>query len=123
MKLMSFGLTTSQILAETKFVTRRVGWRDLAHGDFVQAVEKAQGLKKGEKVRRLKTLEVLEIRREPLERMQREPAYGAIECALEGFPKMTPCEFVCMFRLTHKRCKPETMVTRIKFRYVNHAQP
>src|SRR5438094_32972 len=120
MKLMSFGMTTAQILAETKFVTRRVGWRTLEHGDFVQAVEKAQGLKKGEKVKRLKTLEVLEIRREPLWRMQKEPIYGTKECALEGFPEMKPWEFVRMFCDTHKRCKRETMVTRIKFRYVNH---
>ena len=48
MRLISFSMTLPQFHARTKDVTRRLGWKDLAHGTFLQAVEKAQGLKAGE---------------------------------------------------------------------------
>ncbi len=47
---MSFRLTAEQMRARTKTVTRRLGWSSLKPGDIVQPVEKAQGLRKGEKV-------------------------------------------------------------------------
>ena len=43
---MSFAMTTEQIRARTKTVTRRFGWWFLKAGDQVWAVEKAMGLKK-----------------------------------------------------------------------------
>lgn len=43
--------------------------------------------------------------------------YGRDECRREGFPEMSPEEFVTMFCATHKHCTPETTLTRIEFRY------
>lgn len=53
MRNMSFMHTKEQFRARTKFVTRRVGWWNLNPLDILQGVEKAQGLKKGEKVKPL----------------------------------------------------------------------
>jgi len=47
---MSFAMTTKQVRNQTKTVTRRFGWWFLKAGDIVQPVEKAMGLKKGEKI-------------------------------------------------------------------------
>lgn len=112
---MSFSLTTPQIQGGTKTVTRRLGWRFLKPGDLVRPVVKAMGLKKGEKVQPIRgPLRVVSARREPLFRVYSEP--GA--CAAEGFPEMTPHEFVKMFCKSMK-VKPETMVTRIEFEYTD----
>jgi hypothetical protein len=53
MRNMSFSLTTPQVYAGTKTVTRRLGWRFAKAGQRVCAVEKGMGLKKGEKVKRI----------------------------------------------------------------------
>ena len=66
MRNMSFALTTEQIRARTKTVTRRLGWEFLKPGDLVQAVVKCQGLKKGEKVEPLAELRIVAVRRESL---------------------------------------------------------
>ena len=50
MRLMSFSETTDQIRARTKTVTRRDGWDNLRPGERLWAVEKAMGLRKGQKV-------------------------------------------------------------------------
>jgi hypothetical protein len=52
-RLMSFAHTTDQIRNRTKTVTRRNGWADLKPGELFWAVEKAMGLKPGEKVKRV----------------------------------------------------------------------
>lgn len=113
---MSFSITTAQIRNRTKTVTRRIGWRTLHVGVPVNAVKKAMGLKKGEKVERLAVIVPVSKRRERLNRMLWDKAYGAREVVLEGFPEMTPAEFVEMFcRANH--CKPSVIITRIEFRY------
>ena len=114
MRQISFALTTPQVRAGTKRVTRRLGWATLTPGTPLQGVEKGQGLKKGETVTKLDVVMVLDVRREPLRRMTDEPEYGQVECILEGFPEMTPAEFVAMF-CEHNGCTPETVVTRIEF--------
>ncbi|MDH5525449.1 MAG: hypothetical protein OEY01_15880 [Desulfobulbaceae bacterium] len=109
-RLMSFRLTIAQFRARTKDVTRRLGWTDLRLGDRLVAVEQAMGLKKGETVTRLGEIEIVSLRLEPL--------YLAddVEVAREGFPGMAPEEFVEMFCRANS-CQPETMVTRIEYRY------
>ncbi len=62
---MSFFLTTAQVLARLKWVTRRPKCR-LKAGDRFLAVERLQGLKKGEKQKVLALCEVVSVRREPL---------------------------------------------------------
>jgi len=107
---MSFALTERQLLDGTKTVTRRLGWLTLKPGDELLAVNKAMGLRKGEKSRALARIRVISVMREPLDTIT------PLECAAEGFPGMPPSEFVEMFCAAHaKRCTPTTLVTRIKF--------
>lgn len=129
---MSFSLTAPQILARTKTVTRRIGWGFLKPGELVQAIEKGQGLKKGEKVKRLAVLRIVDVRPEPLSRLlpergrshlqPRQPleqAYALREIEREGFRDThSPQQFVQMFCRTHKGCTPATVVHRIEFAYV-----
>lgn len=131
-------LTTEQIRNRTKTVTRRVGWKFLKAGDLIQAVEKCQGLKKGEQMTPLAVLRIVSVRREILAQMTDglSPSYGIEECTAEGFPHLTPAEFVKMFCDTHKvpdnrawglpkrKRQPFPMVpcdevTRIEFTYVD----
>lgn len=87
MRLMSFALTTAQLLDGSKTVTRRVGWANLKPGDRLKAVRKAMGLRLGEKVDVLAEIEVVSVRRERLD------AVDAVDCIAEGFPDMSPDEF------------------------------
>jgi hypothetical protein len=97
---MSFALTTQQIIDGTKNVTRRLGW-----------------LKPGEKVEKLRApLRVVGVRREPL-RWMTDSVFGDDECKREGFPHLSPEQFVEMFCATHKGCTPHTVITRIEFAY------
>lgn len=115
---MSFALTTPQILAQTKTVTRRIGWSFLQPGDLIQAVEKGQGLKKGEKVRKLSVIRVVDVRRERLDDMvSGSYTHCVSELRREGFPDMPPIGFLSMFCKANN-CTPATRVTRIEFEYV-----
>lgn len=125
MKNMAFSMTIPQVRAGTKTVTRRIGWEDLKPGDQFCAVEKGMGLKPGEKVVRLAILRCVSNRKERLNRMTTDRAYGIAECVREGFPLMTPEQFVIFFCLGHKlkdgkRCTSESEVSRISFEYVRH---
>ncbi len=117
---MSFMLTTRQARDQTKDVTRRLGWGYLEPGDFIQQAEKCQGLKKGEKIKRIHLIQVVSVRPEPLNRMIDHHAYGRKECIREGFPEMTPKQFIKMF-CNHNQCDPFTVVNRIEFKYVEPA--
>lgn len=110
---MSFFLTTAQIRDESKSVTRRLGWSNLKPGQLFWAVEKAQGLKKGEKLKRLKLLRCLKNDAVALD----GPTLTIADVAREGFPDLSPVEFVAMF-CKSMACKPETVVQRIEFEYV-----
>jgi hypothetical protein len=124
MRNISFALTTPQILAATKHITRRLGWLTLKPGDLLRPVRKCMGLKKGEKPEVLRgPICVVSIRREPLRAMTDDLNYGQAECKREGFPDMTPAEFVTMFCKSHKGCTPDTEVTRIAFAYTRGATP
>ncbi len=109
---MSFMLTTQQVLARTKAVTRRVGWWNLKPGDQLNAVEKGMGLKRGQKVVKLCRIEVASIRHERLD------AITPDDVVREGFPDMTPLQFIEMFCETHPGCTPATIVNRIEFKYL-----
>ncbi len=116
MRLMSFRLTIEQFKDRSKDVTRRMGWGDLRPGDRLMGVEQAMGLKLGETVSRLGEIEVVSMRIEPLY------LADAAEVAREGFPYMAPEEFVEMFCRAN-RCRPDTMVTRIEYRYCEEVGP
>lgn len=110
----SFSHTEQQFLDGSKTVTRRLGWSSLEAGVRLRAVRKAMGLKKGEKPHVLGDIEVVSVRRERLD------AITTNDCVLEGFPQMTPREFVDFF-CRSMRCEPETLVTRIEFKRVASA--
>lgn len=110
MRQMSFSLTTPQMRARGKTVTRRLGWWKLRAGDVVMAIEKGQGLKKGEKVKRIGPIHVVSTRAERLD------AIDAADAWREGFPP-DAAKFIAMFCAAH-RCNPETLVNRIEFRFV-----
>lgn len=113
MRNISFAQTKQQVYNRTKRVTRRMGWLTLKPGEVLCAIEKGQGLKKGEKITRICQIITENIRREPLNAITKE------EVILEGFPEMSPAEFVQFFCKGHKGCKPETIITRIAFDYID----
>lgn len=116
MRNMSFSLTTNQILAGIKTVTRRFGWWFLKPGDLVRPVEKSMGLKKGERVKPLcGPLRIVSVRTEPLHCITDE------DCVLEGFPDMNPAEFVDML-CRHYHCHQNQHVNRIEFEYTDTGQ-
>lgn len=112
MRNMSFTLTIPQFKARTKTVTRRVGWATLKPGDRIMACEKCQGLGKGGKIVRLGEIEIVHVLREQLNAITQD------ECVLEGFPDMTPADFISMFvRANYDFC-PTRLITRIEYRYI-----
>jgi hypothetical protein len=139
MRLMSFALTTAQLLDGSKTVTRRVGWENLVPGQRIKAVKKAMGLKKGEAPEVLAEIEVVSVRRERLD------AIDQADCVAEGFPHLNTDEFVDMFckhmkvinadesgwsvaeqRWTTpklRKMRPDDYVTRIEFRVVPRPAP
>ena len=108
---MSFQLTTQQVKNESKSVTRRFAWWFLKPGDVLNACEKCMGLKKGEKINKLKTIRVISTRKEPLSAITKE------DCILEGFPEMEPQDFINMLT-RHYKCEPDKPVNRIEFEYI-----
>lgn len=116
---MSFSLTTEQMRRREKTVTRRLGWDSLLPGQLVCAVEKCMGLKKGEAVKRIGVVRVVSVGKEPLWKMIYDHPYGCEEVVKEGFPAMTPTQFVEMF-CEHNKVEPARPVNRIEF---EHVQP
>jgi hypothetical protein len=109
---MSVSLTEPQVRDRSKTVTRRLGWLVLKPGDRLTLCRKVMGRRKGEPLVRLCDVEVVSVRREWL---------GLIteaDVRREGFPDMTPEQFVEFFCRTHKGCTRATVVTRIEWRYV-----
>lgn len=90
---MSFSMTTDAVRDRSKTVTRRLGWWNLKPGTVLWACEKCQGLKKGEKVKRLALIRV--VKTEP-EFVFSIKEYGPSELAREGFPHLTAREFIDM---------------------------
>lgn len=113
---MSFQITQTQIIDGSKDVTRRVGeyWARLNTGITVQAVDRCQGLKKGEHPRHLAYIEIDSNTEERLGDITTD------EVCREGFPNITPAQFVAMFCEVHRRrgVTPDTIVNRIQFHRV-----
>lgn len=75
------------------------------------AIEKGQGLKKGEHVVQLGKIQVKSVRFEIL------AAISPADVAKEGFPGMTSLQFIIMF-CEHNKCDSDDIVTRIEFEYL-----
>jgi hypothetical protein len=114
-KNISFSMSTEQVRRHEKTVTRRLGWKTLRPGTFLQAVEKAQGLKKGEHVKPICVIRVVSV---TPERLGDILAYflPMAELKREGFPDLTLAEFITMF-MDANHCTTDTMVNRIEFEY------
>lgn len=112
MRNMSFSMTRRQMVARTKTVTRRWGWRSLEVGDVVMAVRKAQGLKKGEKVEHIHPIRIVSVEYEPLVSIYLRDVDS--ELALEGFPGMNPRDFINLL-LDRKHPNASYLINRIEF--------
>ena len=112
-RLMSVALTEPQVRARAKTVTRRAGWLMLRAGDHLTLCPRVMGFRRGQHPERIVDVEILSVRREPLN------AITEADVIAEGFPEMTPGEFVEFFCGTHKGCTPGTDVTRIEWRYLD----
>ncbi|OQX14584.1 MAG: hypothetical protein BWK73_09320 [Thiothrix lacustris] len=114
MRNMSFAMTTAQVQARTKSVTRRFGWWFLEPDTEIRAVKKAMGLKKGERVEELAVIRVVSTRKEPLNAITQD------DVIKEGFPDWTPEQFIAML-VEHYKVDPRKLVNRIEFEYVEGA--
>jgi len=116
----SFSMTTQQVRNRTKRVTRRLGWLWIVKAPkpvILQAIEKGQGLKRGEHVVKICPIRVVGARLETLKKMIWHREYGLEEVIKEGVPWMTPEYFVQWFCKGH-HCTPDRVITRIEFEYM-----
>ncbi|WP_433527745.1 hypothetical protein ACQPZ2_44200 (plasmid) [Nocardia pseudovaccinii] len=112
-RLMSVSLTEDAVRDRSKTVTRRMGWLQLAPGTRLTLCRKVMGRKRGEPLVRIVDVEVASVRREQLDTITPE------EVRAEGFPQMSPAEFVAFFCGSHKGCTPSSTITRIRWRYLD----
>lgn len=118
MRNISVALTEEQVLLRAKDVTRRIGWAKLEPGTLLQPIRKGQGLKKGEHATTVGgPIRIVSVTREPLRRLLDDQVYGLAEVVREGFPGLTPQQFVTFFMASHT-CTVDQVVTRIEFVYV-----
>jgi hypothetical protein len=136
MRNISFTATKPQFRAHQKHVTRRGNkngptWKNLKPGDVLMGCEQCQGLGKGGKVCRMGAIIILDATPEPINDIIRRPVREIpivianqyqdyvfqAETTLEGFPELTPVQFVDML-CEMNDCDPETEITRILFDYI-----
>jgi hypothetical protein len=98
--------------AGSKDVTRRMRWEWAAPGLYLLAVSKSQGLAPGESAEIFGVVQIVDVRREPLN------AITADDVRREGFPGMSPAGFVSM-SYSHMGAKPFDLVRRIEFLHVD----
>lgn len=110
-RLMSVSLTERAVVERRKTVTRRLGWRFIKPGDRLTLCRKVMGRRKGEPLVRLAEVEVVSVRREPLDEI------SLTDLILEGFPTLTPLGFVEFF-IEHMGGENDQEVTRIEWRYL-----
>ena len=108
---MSFSLTTAQYRNRSKTVTRRQGWWYLKPGDVFMGIEKGQGLKKGEKVKRMHASRVVSTREERICDITPK------DVVREGFPGKSPEWFVDMYCKANK-VDPFDFCNRIEFEHL-----
>ncbi|MFC8385833.1 hypothetical protein [Nocardia sp. NPDC057272] len=89
----------------------------LAAGDRVTLCRKVMGRRRGEPLVRIVDVEILSVRREPLN------VIGGDDLAAEGFAAMSVEEFIEFFCASHRGCQPATEVTRIEWRYIEPSSP
>lgn len=124
-RLMSVTLTEQAVVERRKTVTRRLGWRFLKPGDRLTLCRKVMGRKKGDPLVRLAEVEVVDVRREPLCKIDDEDIVReGVELLPGRFTEVytdtgqpTPCAWVEWFCDEMGVC-PYDYVTRIEWRYL-----
>lgn len=130
-RLMAVSMTVDAVIERRKTVTRRLGWLFVKPGDRLVLCRKVQGRKRRdgtvEPLDRLALVEVVTVRREPLEWLlplrtvpphARWP-YARDEMTREGFPGMDPRHFVEEYFVKAQGVAPDALVTRIEWRYLD----
>lgn len=115
-RLMSVAFTEQAVRDRIKTVTRRKGWTFLKPGDRLTLCRKVMG-RKGAPLVRVAEVEVVAVSREPLS------AITAEEVAREGFPGMTPEEFIRRFFTDAQGIPADLDVTRVEWRYLESNEP
>ena len=110
-RLMSVAFTEQAVRDRIKTVTRRKGWTFLKPGDRLTLCRKVMG-RQGAPLVRVAEVEVVAVSREPLYDITAE------DVAREGFPGMTPMEFIQEFFIDAQGIPPHADVTRIEWRYL-----
>jgi len=116
MKLISFSATTPQMRYGLKDVTRRVGWSELVKDQLLLAVEKAQGLRRGDHVVPIGVIKVLSVRTEQVADVKTQ------DIIREGFPDLSVPKFVRFFCKMNK-IKPRDYINRIEFTRLYDSRP
>lgn len=117
-RLMSVTLTEAAVVDRSKTVTRRLGWRQLEPGDRLTLCRKVMGRKRRdgtvEPLVRLAEVEVVSVRRERLDSITDG------DVIREGFDQwlIGPASSFVRFFCQHMKCRPDTEVTRIEWRYL-----
>lgn len=109
---MNFALTTEQVKDHSQDVIRTPDWAFLKAGETLWAVNEPKELKKGELADKLALIEVVSVTTEPLSAITKE------DCAREGFPEMSPKEYIAMF-CEHHGGHASDPVQRVEFKYLN----
>jgi hypothetical protein len=117
-RLMSVTLTEQAVRRREKTVTRRLGWLTLQPGDRLTLCRKVMGRRRRdgtvEPLVRIAEVEVVSVRRERLD------AIDLADVAREGFMANGVggrMAFLTFFT-KHMRCRLDTEVTRIEWRYL-----
>jgi hypothetical protein len=119
-RLMSVAFTEQAVRDRTKTVTRRKGWLFAKPGDRITLCRKVMGRKKGEPLERICDVEIISVYRERLSALLRTDIFNnEDEVAREGFPDMTPEDFIQRFFVDAQGMSPEDVVTRIEWRYLD----
>ena len=123
---MSVSFTEQAVVERRKTVTRRKGWLFLKPGDRLTLCRKVMGRKKDEPLVRIAEVEVVSVRRESLGVLY-AAEYGhpddylaaCREVTAEGFPGMSPDEFVRRYFIDAQGMRADDLVTRIQWRYLD----
>lgn len=124
-RLMSVAFTEDAVRSRSKTVTRRKGWwedkagrRILMPGNRLTLCRKVMGRKPGEPLERICDVEVVSMRREPLNTL-RERKDWRDELAREGFPDLDVNTFMRRYFVDAQGIGPHDVVTRIEWRYLD----
>ncbi len=121
-RLMSVAFTEQAVRERRKTVTRRKGWLFLKPGDHLTLCRKVMGRKPGEPLIHIAEVEVIDVRREPLQFV-----HYIGELTKEGFPELEPTRILDGTGIFVKRFfAPQgigrfDIVTRIEWRYLDTA--